>query len=148
MLIKGRFVPAGLLATMVVLGWLGYRVLSIDRREQIASAALLRPNGDLDEKAVAAALNARFPIGTQSNELEQLTGRLGGRCANVPSVPYGQCLGPEKDRSPACAVNDSLSCSVIVTGTLCVSTSLRLEARVTGGLTTAPIRALKWTAMC
>jgi hypothetical protein len=77
---------------------------SYDNNKRIAAAILLDSQGQLDERLVSAALNARFIPNTPSREFVNFMRAHEGRCSNVE--------------------NNEMSCSVPESGSFFVATNM------------------------
>jgi hypothetical protein len=96
------------LALQTACGVLGY-----DHHKQVASAILSDPKGKLDDNALTAALLTKFPVGSSPVPLESFVKTLHGKCS--PNSHGG------------------ILCSIPLSGTICVSYSVNIEADVDNG---------------
>lgn len=76
-----------------------YHATFFDRSEEVAAGVLLDADGHLNAKAFEAALNARFPVGTSSEQLVEFIEQQRGRCYHSTGsymcrIPYagGICV--------------------------------------------------------
>ena len=78
--------------------------LSYNHKKHIAVAFLTDPKGKLDEKALTAALLAKFPVGSPEAPVESFATSLGGKChANQ---------------------RGGVSCKIPLSGTICIASSV------------------------
>jgi hypothetical protein len=76
-------------------------VLSFDHSAKVSKALLYDANGKPDDAAFTAAMNARFPPGAKSTDVQGFIVSIGGSCSqNTPTQLY---------------------CHVSTTGTICVA---------------------------
>jgi hypothetical protein len=99
-------IALGLLTQLA--GCLGY-----NHKKHIAVAFLTDPKGKLDEKALTAALLAKFPVGSPEAPVESFATSLGGKCH--PNQRGG------------------VSCKIPVSGTLCLAYSLWIDIQASDG---------------
>jgi hypothetical protein len=58
----------------------GCDIFGFNRTPEVAKTLLFRPDGKLDAAAASAAMNARFPPGSNFGDLQSFAQSLGGRC--------------------------------------------------------------------
>lgn len=140
-----------LLALIPALLWGCARLLYQDKSEQIAMAILYNQKGNADPQAFAGALQGRFPAGTPADEVERFATGLGGRCYQWASAANkAACVGASDSRPPECASApvDTLSCTIPIAGTLCVSYNLFIRADLDGQKRTSGLTASAKTEAC
>ena len=88
--------------------------LSYNHKQHIAVAFLTDPKGKLDEKALTAALLAKFPVGSPQVPVESFATSLGGQCH--PTQRGG------------------VSCKIPLSGTICISQSVWIDIQSNEGV--------------
>jgi hypothetical protein len=99
-----------------------------DNAGKISVALLFQPHGRLNERAFAAAMNARFPEATKPGELLVFIKSLDGQCAT------------EKD--------SKISCSLDEAGVFCVAGKIRLDVQLGPDHTIKSIDAKPFSIAC
>jgi len=121
----GRWCLLGLLP---LLAWASFSFFSMDQTEQLSRALLFMPGGDLNEPAINAALQAKFPAGSSVIELKQFVQALGGGCSSSAQAKW--------------------SCAITISGTLCVATKLELGLTISPSQKIQQLEAKIRTSMC
>ena len=139
-------VPALLVGIVIGAFWW----VTFDHRDQLSKALLFLPNSNLDEPTLSTAFGAKFPIGTPVARLKQFTAEVGGKCTVGPEVSRYFCSGNASADPPGCAsqVNDTLYCTIPVSGTFCISDGITVKAHLEQGATVSNVTARKYSVAC
>lgn len=115
-------VVLALLPTLYFLGLLGVAwIFSFDYKAKIAEAILFNPRGELNNPVITAALAARFPAGSDLQDVQVFVKMLNGRCE------YGQ--------------KGTAYCTLPASGTICVVSVIKITATVSANGTVENIVA-------
>jgi hypothetical protein len=87
---------------------------TLDHRKDVAYSLLFKPDGFENDKALSAAVSARFPPGSTVSELRRYAAINGGECS-----PKGA---------------DGLVCEITTRAQFCAARWLRIEATVEGSV--------------
>ena len=87
---------------------------TFDRRKDVAYSLLFKLDGFENDKAFSAAISARFPYGTDVDELQSFAVAVNGKCWS---------------KEP-----DGLVCEIATRGQFCAVRLIRIEATITGGV--------------
>jgi len=101
---------------------------AFDNTGKIVHALLFRANGDLDEKIFLAAMNGRFPKGTEVRELIAFVTAFKGQCK--------------------AGGDDKLNCSLDVSGAFCVSTKMQIDVKTTADGKIEEFNAVEYFVGC
>lgn len=101
---------------------------SYDNREKIFTAIFYQPHDQLNERVFAATMNARFPEGTQPDELFALVKLLHGRCFD------------EKD--------GKFSCQLAETGMFCIAGKINIDVQLNSRHTIKSIATKSYVIGC
>jgi hypothetical protein len=121
-----------LLLVIPAVGWVGVRLLAYNRTSDAVQATLYNADGNLNEAIFVAAMKAKFPDGSPADDVKRFVKQLEGRCSIGPAVLPNFCTGPMGERPAGCAaqVDDTLRCTVPLSGTICVAYHLNLTAHL------------------
>lgn len=137
-------------ALLIALVFGVFRWVTFDHGDQLARAVLFLPNGNFDEPTLSAAFGAKFPNGTPVSRLKQFTADLSGTCTVGPEVLRYVCSGNAATDPPGCAsqVNDTLYCTIPVSGTFCIANRIALKAHLEQGANVSNVTARNSSAAC
>lgn len=101
---------------------------SFDHTSKLAQAVLFQPNSNLDQRAFSAAINARFPPGTNPERLVTFVESLNGYCTHN-----------EKGK---------LHCSLDESGAFCVVNKIGLDVELNDSEKIEVIKASEYFLGC
>lgn len=85
-------------------------LMFFDHTEKISKSILYETNGNANEAAISAALNARFPVGSSAAQVKSFFTALGGECSTT---------------------DKAISCTITTAAAPCIGIKLYLEALLT-----------------
>ena len=102
-------------------------LMFFDHTEKISKAILYESNGNANEAAISAALNARFPVGSSAAQVESFFKALEGECTTT---------------------DKGISCTITTSAAPCIGIKLYLGALLTAEGTVQNIHVRSGDVSC